>query len=237
MKTFLVALCIVGFAAAQIDNLNFIQRQKRDTPISNCESNAKNCCQNEAHCDFDCSSLIIDKGQYNDFIKFANDHLIRSYEYLFLSAQFGTHLKDRPGFEKVLHGLSDSAWGKGIEMIKVLSKRGAVHSFTESNEGTIKPHGDLNEVESMAKAVEIEKKLLVRANDIHRHHSHATLNEDKVKGYDAGLAHYLEEEIIGDKIDTVRNLVGHVNDLKNIFRKDTSIFPMSLYLFDKHLQN
>lgn len=29
MKTFLVVLCIVGFAAAQIDNLNFIQRQKR----------------------------------------------------------------------------------------------------------------------------------------------------------------------------------------------------------------
>lgn len=185
----------------------------------------------------DCSSLIIDKAQYNDFGKFANDHLIRSYEYLFLSAQFGTHLKDRPGFEKVLHGLSDNAWGKGIEMIKELTKRGAVHSFSNTNEGAIKPHGDLNEVESIAKAVEIEKSLLIRANDIHRHHSHATLNEDKVKGYDAGLAHYLEEEIIEGKIDTVRNLVGHVNDLKNIFKKDTSIFPMSLYLFDKYLQN
>lgn len=185
----------------------------------------------------DCSSLILESSkQYEDFVKFANDHLIRSYEYLFLSAQFGTYLKDRPGFEKVLHGLSDGAWNKGLEMIKEVSKRGGEHSFSSANDGTILAHGDFNEVQAFAKAVEIEKKLLIRANDIHRHHSHATLNEDKAKSYDAGLAHYLEEEIIEDKTETVRNLVGHVNDLKNIFKKDSSVFPLSLYLFDQYLQ-
>lgn len=155
---------------------------------------------------------------------------------MFLSAQFGTHLKDRPGFEKILHGLADSAWGKGIEMIKESAKRGVSHTFTTVNDDNIKAHGDFNEVEAFAKAVEIEKKLLIKANDIHRHHSHATLNEDKARSYDAGIAHYLQEEIIEGKTETVRSLVGYVNDLKNIFKKDSSIFPMSLYLFDQYLQ-
>lgn len=180
--------------------------------------------------------------RYNDFVEFANEHLVRSYEYLFLSAEFGTYSKDRPGFEKVLHGLSDAAWNKGIEMIKETTKRGASHTFKEvktdrSDKGkAVKAHGDLNELQALAKAAEIEKNLLIRANDIHRHHSHATLSEDKAKGYDAGLAHYLEEEIIEGKTETVRNLVGHVNDLKNIFKKDSSIFSMALYLFDQQLQ-
>lgn len=184
----------------------------------------------------DCSSLILDKAHYAEFDRYANDYLIRSYEYLFLSAQFGTYLKDRPGFEKVLHGLADGAWNKGFEIIKEATKRGAQHSFLNSNIGTVKAHGNVNEVEALAKAVEIEKKLLVKANDIHRHHSHATLNEEKAKSYDAGIAHFLQEEIIEDKTDTVRSLVGYVNDLKNIFKKDASIFPMSLYLFDQYLQ-
>lgn len=181
--------------------------------------------------------MILDSADhYGDFVKFTNDHIIRSYEYLFLSAQFGTYLKDRPGFEKVLHGLADGAWNKGLEMIKEASKRGVEHTFKTANDGTILAHGDVNEVQAFAKAVEIEKKLLIRANDIHRHHSHATLNEDKAKSYDAGLSHYLEEEIIEDKTSTLRTLVGHVNDLKNIFKKDSSVFPLSLYLFDQYLQ-
>jgi len=236
MKSFLVALFFVGFSAAQIDNVNFIQRHKRDIP-STCEANIGSCCKDESNCEFDCSSLILDSpSHYSDFVKFTNDHIIRSYEYFFLSAQFGTHLKDRPGFEKVLTGLSNGAWNKGLEMIKESAKRGVAHSFGIANDDRVSAHGDYNEVEALAKAVEIEKKLLTRANDIHRHHSHATLNEDKVKGYDAGIAHYLEEEIIEDKTGTVRTLVGHVNDLKNIFKKDASIFPMSLYLFDQYLQ-
>jgi len=237
MKAFLLAIFFVAAVSAEADNLNFIQRHKRaDTPVS-CEEKASNCCRTgeASDCD-DCSSLILDKTHYTEFDRYANDYLIRSYEYLFLSAQFGTHLKDRPGFEKVLHGLADGAWNKGFEIIKEVSKRGGQHSFATSNIGVVKAHGNVNEVEALAKAVEIEKKLLVKANDIHRHHSHATLNEEKAKGYDAAVAHFLQEEIIEEKTSTVRSLVGHVNDLKNIFKKDASIFPMSLYLFDQFLQ-
>lgn len=180
--------------------------------------------------------MIIDKSELVNFDKYANDYLIRSFEYLFLSAQFGTHLRDRPGFEKVLHGLADGAWNKGFEIIKEVTKRGGNHSFEGNSIGSVKVHGNVNEVQALSKAVEIEKNLLTRANYIHRHHSHATLNEDHAKGYDAGIAHFLEEEIIEDKTETVRKLVGHVNDLKNLFRNNADLFPMSLYLFDQYLQ-
>lgn len=157
-----------------------------------------------------------------------------------MSAQFGAHNKDRPGFEKVFHGLADAAWNKGIEMIQESAKRGVMHSFNEPLKAIrVKPHDDLNEVQAMAKAFEIEKELLQSANDIHRIHSHASMASDPKthKNYDSGLAHYLEEEIIEGKTGTVRKLVGHVNDLKGLFKEPgSSIFATSLYLFDQYLQ-
>lgn len=182
----------------------------------------------------DCSSVLIKEEKYGDFMKLTNDHLIRSFEYLFLSAQFGTHVKQRPGFEKILHGLADDSWNKGIEMIKELAKRGVAHKFEKYNDETARAvvHGDTTELESLALAADIEKNLLQRANQDHLEHSHAA---SKDKNYDAALAHYLEEEIIEAKTGTIRNLVGHVNNLKNIFSEGNDIYAMSLYLFDQIL--
>lgn len=134
--------------------------------------------------------------------------------------------------------MSDGAWGKGLELIKEVAKRGSTHSFAETSAKDVTAHGEVSEFEALAKAVVIEKDLLKKAEEIHRHHAHATLkdNSDLSQKYDAGLAHFLEEEVIEDKIDTVRNLVGHVNDLKKLFKSEPSLFPLSLYLFDQHLQ-
>lgn len=228
MKSFLVvALFFVGYTAAQGPTLSTNQQS--------CKDIASECCKFDK-CESECSSLILEESTYDDFVKYSNDQLIRSYEYLFMAAQFSTHSKDRPGFEKVLHGLADGAWAKGIEMIQEASSRGVRHSFKTTNEVSVLAHADVNEVEALSLAVEIEKKLLIRANDIHRHHSRAKHDNDKGNNYDAGLAHYLEEEIIEDKTDVVRTLVGHVNDLKNIFNKDSKVFALALYLFDQHLQ-
>jgi len=196
-----------------------------------------------------CSSLIlkVDKPDipYDDFNKLTNDFLVNSYRYLFLSAQFGTFQKDRPGFEKVFHGLSDGAWNKGIEMIKEVTKRGSSHDFSSLTPNTrsapkiaSKVDGELSESAAMALAAEIEKELLITANDVHRHHSHAVKSDSsKNSKYDAGLAHYLEEEIIEDKSETVRTLVGHVNDLNKLWATGkTEQYPLSLHLFDQYLQ-
>jgi ferritin heavy chain len=187
----------------------------------------------------DCSSLILEKKHYNDFVEFTNENLVKSFEYLFLSAQFGTFSKDRPGFEKILHGLSDAAWGKGIDMIKESAKRGVVHNFKDFTPKSASANiDDLSEVQAFAKAAEIEKSLLEKAIKVHRRHSHASTSDDlgKEHGYDAGISHFVEEEIIEGKTQTVRNLVGHVNDLKNLFKNGKDNFPLSLYLFDQYLQ-
>lgn len=163
--------------------------------------------------------------------------MTRSYEYFFLSAQFGTYAKDRPGFEKLLHGLSDNAWNKGIEMIKEITKRGFAHKF-ELNKDTegIMSSANVTELVALAKAAEIEKSLLIKANDIHRHHSHASLDSSHSCGYDAGLSHYIAEEILEEKTSTVRTLTGFANQLKRLFVQDPKLYPLSLFMFDKSLQ-
>jgi hypothetical protein len=163
--------------------------------------------------------------------------LTRSYEYFFLSAQFGTYAKERPGFEKLLSGLSDSAWGKGIEMIKEITKRGFAHKYVLNKEtATIMSSANVTELVALAKAAEIEKSLLVRGNDIHRHHSHASLDASHSCGYDAGLSHYIAEEILEEKTETVRKLTGQANQLKRLFAQDPKLYPLSLFMFDQHLQ-
>lgn len=188
----------------------------------------------------DASSRIVDEkgiGKYDDFIKYTNEYLVRSYEYFFLSAQFGTYGKDRPGFQKTLKGLSDNAWNRGVDMIKQLAKRGFVHHFNLNGDvELITSNSNVTELVALAKAAEIEKGLLTKANDIHRHHSHAAFDTAKSCGYDAGLSHYIDEEIIEEKTETVRNLVGHVNQLKRLFASDEKTYPLSLFIFDQHLQ-
>lgn len=135
-----------------------------------------------------------------------------------------------------MHGLANTAWGKGIEMIQESAKRGIKHDFTKGTTQSTTFGGNLNEVQAMSKAFEIEKELLIKANDVHRHHSHAAVGSKPHMNYDSGLAHYLEEEIIEGKTDTVRSLVGYVNDLKKLFKQGSEIFATSLYLFDQYLQ-
>lgn len=162
--------------------------------------------------------------------------MTRSYEYFFLAAQFGTYTKDRPGFEKLLHGLSDSAWNRGIDMIKEMAKRGVQHHYTMNAEvANTMSSANVTELAAIAKAAEIEKSLLIRANDIHRHHSHASLTAAPSCGYDGSLAHYIAEEIMEEKTETVRQLTGHANQLKRLFKNDPKLYALSIFMFDQHL--
>lgn len=187
----------------------------------------------------DATSRIVDATKidvYDEFIKYTNEYLVRSYEYFFLAAQFGTYTKDRPGFEKLLHGLSDSAWNKGIEMIKEMAKRGVAHKFVMNTDvENVKSSANVTELAAIAKAAEIEKNLLIKANDIHRHHSHASLTAGPSCGYDGALSHYVAEEIMEEKTDTVRTLTGYANQLKRLFKQDPKMYALSLFMFDQHL--
>lgn len=181
--------------------------------------------------------MTTDSSSFDDFLGFTNDQLIRSIEYLFLSAQFETVSTNRPGIAKIIRDLSDDAWHKGVAMITESSRRGVKHSMQRTFGDVVEVHGRLNEVEALAKILDTEKKTLMKANAIHRHHSHATLTEGKAKAYDVGMALFLQDEVIKGKINTVRKLTGHVNDLKKIIKRDgLSRFSMALYLFDQYLQ-
>lgn len=241
MKSLVIALCLIGFAAA---NLSTNSDKSVDSPCPPknffSEDSAESCCGDASQCNKDATSRLVDEqniNKYDNFMKYTNEYLVRSYEYFFLSAQFGTYGKDRPGFHKLLKGLSDNAWNRGIEMIKEMTKRGFAHSFTmEPHVEQVLSSANVTELVALAKAAEIEKGLYVKANDLHRHHSHASFKAENSCGYDAGLSHYIAEEILEEKTQTVRELVGHVNQLKRLFVNDQKTYPLSVFMFDQHLQ-
>jgi hypothetical protein len=241
MKFFVISALSVALLMSLSPALGSPSSGKSDAlkKPNECEEIVDACCTDKI-CDTSCSSSLKEQtGTYEDFIKLANDNLIRSWEYLFVSAQFGTHVKQRPGFEKILHGLADETWNKGFEMIKEAAKRGFTHSFAPSSPETegIKSVGNLPEIKALANAVDIEKSLLYRANAVHLNHQHAVHDSNSHYGnYDSAIAHYLEEEIVEKKTENIRSLVGHVNDLEKLFKNGNDIYSMSLYLFDQYLQ-
>lgn len=166
---------------------------------------------------------------------YANEQIARSFDYLLLASNFGTYVKNRPGFAKEFKALSDTAWHRAIDLIKHMTKRGGEHNFykTRRAQATVPQRRilELNEINGMAFALDTEKSLALEAHSLHERYSHAN---HKAR-YDAEVAHYLEEKFIEEQAGTVRKLSGHINDLRKLLDEavDTSL---SLYLFDDYLQ-
>lgn len=195
---------------------------------------------------------------------YANEHIAKSYEYLLLAANFGNYVKNRPGFEKQFRELSDTALNRGINIIKHITKRGAAHDFKVDFKTTVSVTSrtlELNELSSLALALDTEKELASKAHNLHKHYSHANHKSNSASDsnnlkakvpskletdlddheshdkhhYDPEIAHYLEEKFIEDQAGKVRELSGFVNDLKHLL-KDSKDPSLSLYLFDEYLQ-
>lgn len=164
---------------------------------------------------------------------YANHQIEKSFEYLLLAANFGTYVKNRPGFEKQFRGLSDKSWGYGIELIKHITKRGGTHDFTHtSNNKTEKKQIlDLNEINALALTLDYEKTLALEAHRIHEKNSHAKNRPE----YDPEIAHFMEEKFIEDQATSIRKLSGYTNDLKKLLNQDTNDVSLALYLFDAYL--
>jgi len=170
----------------------------------------------------------IDTVEY-DLQSFVNKHITHSFQYLLLSSHFGNFEKNRVGFQKLFRSLSDKAWNDGIELIKYLTKRGGKMDFvSKRQEDTLIQTRDdtyeLYELESLAKAVDIQKSLANEANRIH-----------KIGERDAEIVSHIENTFVHQLRDTVRELSGHTNDLKNLINSNKQN-SLHVYLFDEYLQ-
>lgn len=124
---------------------------------------------------------------------YANQQLIQSYHYLLLTANFGSYVRNRPGFEKQFRALADKAWNNGIELIKHITKRGGVHDFRDR--AGIAPLVvatalEVSETVSMAYALEQEKQLALTAHAIHQSYSKPT----ELNHYDPEVIFYLAKQ-------------------------------------------
>ena len=62
---------------------------------------------------------------------YVNAHVESSFEYLLMSTHFGNYEANREGFKGLYRKLSDSAWGKAIDIIKFITKRGGRMNFNQ----------------------------------------------------------------------------------------------------------
>lgn len=224
MKWLLVlSSVLVAFSNAQ-DSCYYDSVQGCNSPITNADD-LKNC--NAIFSGFPKNVGVLQR--------YANHQIEKSFEYLLLAANFGTYVKNRPGFEKQFRSLSDKSWSNGIELIKHITKRGGAHDFSVSsnNKTEKKQILDLNEINALALTLDYEKTLALEAHHIHEKYSHAKHPTE----YDPEIAHFIEEEFIEDQAHTIRKLSGYTNDLKKLLKeyKDTNDVSLSLYLFDEYL--
>lgn len=114
-----------------------------------------------------------------------NLQLSKSFDYLLVSANFGTFVKNRPGFEKLFHHLSDIAWANTINLIKFMGKRGGIHNFREqkTDETPLKVK-EINEIFGLTYSLDAEKYLANQTDILHRRYS----STEHPKRYDAEVS-------------------------------------------------
>ncbi|XP_030371419.1 ferritin heavy polypeptide-like 17 isoform X2 [Scaptodrosophila lebanonensis] len=163
---------------------------------------------------------------------YINSQLTKSYEYLLLATHFNSYQKNRPGFQKLYQGLSDRSFDDSIDLIKKITSRGGIVDFNTRHESpasvsTQRPTLEVDELHSLALALDNEKQLATGATHVHTRATHAALRDPE-------LAHYLEESFLPKQADSVRKLSGYANDLAKLMKvPDPSL---SIYLFDEFLQ-
>jgi len=169
----------------------------------------------------------------SDLQRFTNHIFFRSFDFLLMATHYGNYMKNRPGFEKLFRGLSDSLWEDGIDTIKYITARGGEMNFAniakELQEEDQVPNLELYELQAMSRALDIEKKLAREAFTLHREAS-----GKKQEKHDPEIAHHLEEKFMEKHRDTIRELAGHTKDLSTLL--DGPDASLALYLFDDYLQ-
>lgn len=111
-----------------------------------------------------------------------------------MAANFGNYVKNRPGFQKEFRALSDKAWNDGINLIKKIAQRGGTHDFSQYKIKQDQKTLDLNEVESMAYALDLEKRFATEAHNIHHTYSfnHNNIGANGLEG----KTHHYDPEVI-----------------------------------------
>jgi len=171
-------------------------------------------------------------GHVNLLQSFANDMLAKSYDYLLMTANHGSYTRNRPGFEKQFRSLSDKAFADAIDIIKYITQRGGTHNFAAPQLKAFPREKvlELDEINSMALALDMEKKMAEQAISIHKAYSHA----NHATHYDPTAAHYMEEKFLEDQSGTIRKLSGYTNDLKRLINSGTQKL-LNIFLFDEYL--
>lgn len=167
-----------------------------------------------------------------DLQKYVTTHITRSYEFLMMATHYANYEKNRVGFEKLFHDLSDSMWEDAIDLIKYIGKRGGKMNFQMRKEdvnGENQDNFELYEMQSLAKALDVEKQLAVDAHNIHRE---ATRNRKEF--HDPEISSYLEEKFVHKHADKIRKLSGYTSDLSHLLDGPDS--SLALFLFDEYLQ-
>ncbi|GLV31887.1 Ferritin 2 light chain homologue [Carabus blaptoides fortunei] len=171
---------------------------------------------------------------------YVNTQFMRSFDYLLMSTHFANYETNRAGFVKLYRKMSDAAWENGMNLIKYMSKRGATPTnfkligdankrisfdVSKSGENTY----EMYELESLAKALDIQKEIARDAISIHK-----DAIDESSANHDPELASYIEEEFSHKQAEVIRELSGHANDLRHILHG--SDHKLGLYLFDEYLQ-
>lgn len=166
-----------------------------------------------------------------DLQAYAKANIESSFEYLLMSTYFGNYDAQREGLKDLYRKYSDKTWADAIDVIKYITQRGGKMNMNQL------PHFkkstkdsrvlELNELGSLAKALDTQKDLAKEAMRIHEeaqpHNKH-----------DPAVAHYIEEKFFESHTKCVRDLAGYTNDLKNLLTEHNP--SVAVFLFDEFLK-
>eukprot|EP00096_Caligus_rogercresseyi_P011466 TRINITY_DN450_c0_g1_i1.p1 TRINITY_DN450_c0_g1~~TRINITY_DN450_c0_g1_i1.p1 ORF type:complete len:226 (-),score=39.05 TRINITY_DN450_c0_g1_i1:151-828(-) len=175
------------------------------------------------------------KGNTHNISVLINRHFIDSFKFLLMASYFNSAEINRMGFHKYFQETSDTLWANGKNVLKYLLSRGT-NMDTNLQVSSLSMPNYKGEVLAMSTSLDMMKQLIKDTRLVYKHaaNKHVTAANPEHSTYDPPLLHFLEEKLMEDYSEKIRDLAGKLNILAKIARNDKTKY-MGFHLFDKSL--
>nr|ACO15165.1 Ferritin light chain, oocyte isoform [Caligus clemensi] len=175
------------------------------------------------------------KGNTHNLSVLINRHFSESFKFMLMASYFNSAEINRLGFHKFFQEYSDRLWSNGKDVLKYTLSRGTTMD-TNLQVSSLDMPNYKGEVLSMSTSLDMMKKLIQDTRLVYKHaaNKHVATDNPEKESYDPPLLHFLEEKLMEDYSDRIRDLAGKLNVLARIARNDKTKF-MGFHLFDKSL--
>jgi len=209
--------------------------------VTPCYDATRDFCGKEIKSELDSSSCTAEWGAFprlnNETNTLISLHLNHSMKYLLQATHYNEWNVNRPGFHNFFTKLSDDEWNSAVSLMIYAIKRGGrlTSEFKIQTPGDLDFNHQQNEIESLSKALDLEKYTAARTLKLIHDTTHISSESGvPIGSRDTPFADFMAERLNDVSVLRIKHLANYVNMLSQVLRSSVDK-AYALYTFDHQI--